>query len=74
MKILIVGASGMIGGEVLRHCLDHPKISRVVAFVRRDLSVDVSDHPKLECVLVEDFSVWPQDVLQAHIDAVAMVW
>ncbi|RYP40158.1 hypothetical protein DL767_001873 [Monosporascus sp. MG133] len=74
MKILIVGASGMIGGEVLIQCLAHLSISSVVAFVRRDLPPDVSGHPKLECVLVKDFSVWPEDVLQAHADAAAMIW
>lgn len=74
MKILIVGASGMIGGEALIQCLAHPRITNVVAFVRRDLPADVSGHPKLECVLVKDFAIWPEDVLQAHADAAAMIW
>ncbi|KAF4975766.1 hypothetical protein FZEAL_7482 [Fusarium zealandicum] len=74
MKVLIVGASGMVGGEVLTHCLAHSSISSVVAFVRRDLPSGVSDHPKLECVLVKDFSNWPQHALQAHADAAAMLW
>ncbi|KAI1398863.1 hypothetical protein F4819DRAFT_489123 [Hypoxylon fuscum] len=50
MKILIVGASGMIGGEALIQCLAHPRITNVVAFVRRDLPADVSGHPKLEAM------------------------
>ncbi|KPM39541.1 hypothetical protein AK830_g7019 [Neonectria ditissima] len=74
MKILIVGASGSIGGEALLHCLSHPSISKVVAFVRRDLPANVSDHPKLESVLIKDFSAWPKDVLDAHADAVGMIW
>ncbi|KAI1370215.1 hypothetical protein F4677DRAFT_458035 [Hypoxylon crocopeplum] len=74
MKILIVGASGMIGSEALNQCLAHPKISSVVAFVRRDLPADVSKHPKLQCILVKDFAVWPEDLLQAHVDAAAMIW
>ncbi|KAH6970663.1 hypothetical protein BKA56DRAFT_496937 [Ilyonectria sp. MPI-CAGE-AT-0026] len=74
MKILIVGASGMIGSEVLIQCLAHPRISKVVAFVRQELSAQVSGHPKLESVLIKDFSAWPEDVLQAHKDAAAMIW
>ncbi|KAI1648771.1 uncharacterized protein F4817DRAFT_54179 [Daldinia loculata] len=74
MKILIVGASGSIGGEVLLHCLAHPDISSVIAFVRRDLPADVSSHPKLESVIIKDFSKWPEDILQAHSDAVGMLW
>lgn len=74
MKVLHVGASGMIGGEALLHCLAHPRISKVVAFVRRPLPDDISDNPKLECVIVADFAVWPDGVLQAHADAAAMIW
>lgn len=74
MKVLIVGASGMVGGEALSQCLAHPTITKVVAFVRRDLPDDVSGHPKLESVVIKDFAAWPEDVLLAHSDAAAMIW
>ncbi|KAI1099541.1 hypothetical protein F4804DRAFT_337150 [Jackrogersella minutella] len=74
MKILVVGASGSIGGEVLIQCLAHPSISSVVAFVRRDLPADVSSNPKLEVVLIKDFAAWPEEVLQRHADAAGMIW
>ncbi|KAI5464442.1 hypothetical protein BGZ63DRAFT_401394 [Mariannaea sp. PMI_226] len=74
MKILIVGASGMIGGEALIQCLAHPHVSSVTAFVRRDLAPEVSDHPKLKSVVVKDFSIWPDDLLREHADAAAMIW
>ncbi|KAF7553548.1 hypothetical protein G7Z17_g3568 [Cylindrodendrum hubeiense] len=74
MKVLIVGASGMIGGEILLQCLTHPSISTVVAFVRRELPAAVSENPKLQCVVIKDFSVWPEELLQAHTDAAGMIW
>ncbi|KAL0941716.1 nucleoside-diphosphate-sugar epimerase [Colletotrichum truncatum] len=74
MKVLIVGASGMIGGEALVQCLAHPEISQVVAFVRRDLPADVVNNPKLKCVVIKDFSKWPEDILREHADAVGMIW
>lgn len=74
MKVLIVGASGMVGGEALAQCLAHPNISKVVAFVRRHLHADVSNHQKLESIIIKDFAAWPEDVLQAHADAAGMVW
>ena len=74
MKILVAGASGMVGGEVLEQCLAHPQISSVVAFVRRELPVEVSRNPKLQCVLVEDFATWPEGVLEAHSDAAGIIW
>ena len=74
MKILIVGATGGIGGEVLRQCLAHPSVSRVVAFLRRDLPEEANQNPKLESVLVNDFSSWPEAFLTPHLDATAMIW
>ncbi|KAI0973795.1 hypothetical protein F4678DRAFT_410360 [Xylaria arbuscula] len=74
MKVLVTGASGSIGGECLAQCLSHPDISTVVAFVRRDWPADIANHPKLKCVLIKDFSQWPEDVLQAHADAAGMIW
>lgn len=74
MKVLVVGGTGMVGGEELTQCLAHPSITKVVAFVRRDLPDHVSNHHKLDTVLIEDFATWPEDVLMAHSDAAAMIW
>ncbi|OTB12767.1 hypothetical protein K445DRAFT_304776 [Daldinia sp. EC12] len=74
MKVLIVGASGSIGSQVLLHCLSHPDITAVVAFVRRDLPANISGHPKLQCVIIQDFSKWPEEALHVHSDAVGMLW
>ncbi|RBA17629.1 hypothetical protein FPRO05_11344 [Fusarium proliferatum] len=70
MKVLFLGASGSIGSEALRQCLSHPKVTTVVAFVRRALP---SDHPKLQTVMISDFLKWPDDILLPHVDATAMI-
>ncbi|KAI1344453.1 hypothetical protein F5Y15DRAFT_112338 [Xylariaceae sp. FL0016] len=74
MKVLITGASGSIGGQVLTQCLAHPSISTVVAFVRRDLPQELTRNPKLLSVRIQDFSNWPEDLVNAHADAAAMLW
>src|SRR5712664_2579997 len=53
LRLVILGASGMVGGYALRHMLDHPAIGRVTAIGRRKLDVS---HPKLAEVLHQDFS------------------
>src|SRR5260370_37055478 len=53
MRLVILGASGMVGGYALRCMLDHPTIERVTAIGRRKLGVS---HPKLDEVLHQDFS------------------
>lgn len=47
---LIAGASGLVGGHLLRRLLDAEAWDRVVALGRRTLD---EDHPKLEQVLVD---------------------
>ena len=52
MRILIFGASGMVGGSVLSACLKSPRVSAVRAVLRRPLA---ASDPKLETVLHKDF-------------------
>ncbi len=51
MRVLVFGASGMVGQGVLRECLLAPDVDRVLAVVRRPLGVS---HPKLEELVVAD--------------------
>ena len=52
-KIVIVGASGMVGGYALRYALDHPTVERVTAIGRRKLGLS---HAKLKEVLHRGFA------------------
>lgn len=53
MKVIITGASGMIGKGVLLECLDHPDIERVLSIGRSLLDIN---HPKLVQIQHSDFS------------------
>jgi uncharacterized protein YbjT (DUF2867 family) len=52
-NLVIVGATGMVGGYAVRHALEHPAIGRVTTIGRRKLGVS---HPKLKDVLHQDFA------------------
>ena len=52
-NLVIVGASGMVGGYALRYALDHPAVERVTAIGRKTLGIS---HPKLMDVLHRDFA------------------
>jgi uncharacterized protein YbjT (DUF2867 family) len=52
-NLVIVGASGMVGGYALRYALDHPAVERVTAIGRKRLGIS---HPKLTEVLHQDFA------------------
>ncbi len=65
MKLLIVGASGLVGSHVLRRALADERVSEVVAPSRRALD----EHPKLFAPLV-DFEQLPSDADWWQADAV----
>jgi uncharacterized protein YbjT (DUF2867 family) len=51
-RLVIVGATGMVGGYALRYALDQPAVGRVTAIGRRGLGIS---HTKLHEVLHQDF-------------------
>jgi len=52
-RVVIVGASGMVGGYALRYLLEDPAVGRVTSIGRRNLGVS---HPKLTEILHSDFA------------------
>jgi len=74
MKVLITGATGTIGKEVLNQALLRPEITSVVALSRRDLPLDISKNPKLKTIIIKDFGNWTPDVLEDIKVADAMIW
>ncbi|MCW3125953.1 MAG: oxidoreductase [Bacteroidetes bacterium] len=66
MTILILGASGLVGGKCLQHSLSDPRIDKVTAVVRRELDIR---HPKLT-QLVVDFDKLDDYASDIRADAV----
>jgi uncharacterized protein YbjT (DUF2867 family) len=68
-RVVIVGASGMVGGCALRYLLEDPAVGRVTSIGRRNLGVS---HPKLTEILHSDFADCSTlaDVLTGHDAAV----
>jgi N-acetyl-gamma-glutamylphosphate reductase len=52
-RLVIIGATGVVGGYALRYALEHPSITSVTAISRRPLEIS---HPKLNEVLHQDFN------------------
>ena len=52
-RLVIVGATGMVGGYALRYALDHAAVGRVSSVGRKKLGIS---HPKLKEVMHENFA------------------
>jgi len=65
MRLMLVGASGLVGRELLRQALAHPGVDRVIAPTRRPLApASALDNPLI------DFERLPADALWWCVDAV----
>ena len=52
-QVVIVGATGMVGGYALRYALNHPAVGTVTAIGRKKVGIS---HPKVKEVLHQDFA------------------
>ena len=52
MRVILFGATGMVGSGVLLECLDEPRIASVISVVRQSGGVA---HPKLRELVHDDF-------------------
>lgn len=52
-KVIITGATGMVGKGILLECLDHEAISEVLVIGRNSIDMD---HPKLKELIHKDFA------------------
>lgn len=52
IKVIITGATGLVGEGVLLTCLEHPDVKQVLAVLRRPSGLE---HPKLKECIVSDF-------------------
>jgi len=51
-KVIIAGASGMVGNIIQRECLGSPEVSQITSLVRRPSGIN---HPKLKEIICQDF-------------------
>ena len=74
MKIILTGSTGMVGQEILRHCLQHPAITTINVLTRRELPPSTPTSPKLNVIIHKDFGSYPDSVLKQLSGSQACIW
>lgn len=74
MKVIVTGATGTAGREIVRNCLADARITKVVILTRRAVSGDVESHPKAEVVMHQDYSRYSDDLLRRLEGAEVCIW
>ncbi|KAJ4288466.1 hypothetical protein N0V90_011701 [Kalmusia sp. IMI 367209] len=73
MKIIIVGATGFVGSEILRQSLLRTDITSVVAVTRRALASSIQSQ-KLKNVVIKDYDQYDDDARSAFKGADGCIW
>lgn len=74
MRIIITGATGFVGGEVVRQAIANERITHAFVLTRKPLPDDISKSAKVTVIENKDFSTWPPDVLAQLVGAEGCVW
>ncbi|KAM4063980.1 NAD(P)H-binding domain-containing protein [Hirsutella rhossiliensis] len=74
MKVIVTGATGNAGRQIVQQCIDSPRITKVVILTRRAVSGEVESHPKVEVVMQQDFSHYTEAVMSRLEGAEACLW
>ncbi|KAI5456379.1 hypothetical protein BGZ63DRAFT_429038 [Mariannaea sp. PMI_226] len=77
MKVIVTGGTGFIGSSVIRQCIANEAITQVFALVRKELPADIQkeeNFAKVKVVVHEDFSSYPEDIMQQLEGAEACIW
>jgi len=79
MKLIVTGATGLVGTEVILQCMKNPKITSIIALSRRPVKAPENagkdaDTSKLKNIIVNDFTNYPDDIKTQLADADACIW
>lgn len=75
MKIIIAGATGFCGSEIVKQSLRNQKITSVVTLSRKPVDAsDGSDTAKLKSVTIEDYGTYSEEAKSHFVDAEACIW
>lgn len=79
MKLIVAGATGFVGREVIRLSLRRPDITSVIALSRAAIPMpavpeDGADTSKLRNVVIKNYGEYPDSIKKEFAGADACIW
>jgi uncharacterized protein YbjT (DUF2867 family) len=75
MNLIVAGATGLVGTEVIRQSMQISQVTHVIALSRKPVQVeDDIDSSKLKSVLISDYEECPDHVKAEFAGADACIW
>jgi nucleoside-diphosphate-sugar epimerase len=78
MEIIVIGATGYVGSEVLRCCMSDPLLAKVFVLTRRPLDAaqmnELPNRDKLSVILRDDWLHYDDELLDALKNTRACIW
>ncbi|KAJ5948603.1 hypothetical protein N7454_001910 [Penicillium verhagenii] len=75
MKLIVAGATGLVGSEVIRQALQNKDVTEVIALARKPVNIEGNSNPsKLKCVVIRDYAEYSDEVKAELAGASACIW
>jgi uncharacterized protein YbjT (DUF2867 family) len=74
MKLIVTGATGFIGSEVVRQCISNPTVTSILVVSRREPAKEITGSSKVKVILHQDFSGWPSSLSDQLEGAEGCIW
>ena len=71
MHIILTGATGTVGSQVLKHCLESPIVSQLSVLSRRTFDLPSE---KAKVIVHKDYTSYPDELLAQLKGADACIW
>ncbi|KAJ5677174.1 uncharacterized protein N7477_002807 [Penicillium maclennaniae] len=74
MKLIVAGATGLVGSELIKQSLQMSAITQVIALARKPVQIDNVDSSKLKNVTIKDYGEYSEQVRSELAAADACIW